>query len=67
MIVAICVQKAAALGESELREFPTQATSSLKIPKELHFFTEFPHTPCGKNLIVQALKLQIGLWRFHQR
>ncbi|MFF1027580.1 AMP-binding protein [Proteus mirabilis] len=59
VIVAICVQKGYSIGESELREFLQERLARYKIPKELHFFTEFPHTPCGK-IDVQALKLQLG-------
>lgn len=59
VIVAICVQKGYSIDESELREFLQERLARYKIPKELHFFTEFPHTPCGK-IDVQALKLQLG-------
>ncbi|HEK2791118.1 AMP-binding protein [Proteus mirabilis] len=59
VIAAICVQKGYSIGESELREFLQERLARYKIPKELHFFTEFPHTPCGK-IDVQALKLQLG-------
>lgn len=59
VIATICVQKGHSIGESELREFLQERLARYKIPKELHFFTEFPHTPCGK-IDVQALKLQLG-------
>ncbi|MCF1958181.1 AMP-binding protein, partial [Escherichia coli] len=59
VIATICVQKDHAISETELREFLQERLARYKIPKELHFFTEFPHTPCGK-IDVQALKLQLG-------
>ncbi|MBI6528132.1 AMP-binding protein [Proteus vulgaris] len=59
VIATICVQKGYALNESELRAFLQERLARYKIPKELHFFTQFPHTPCGK-IDVQALKLQLG-------
>ncbi|WP_311748942.1 AMP-binding protein [Proteus penneri] len=59
VIATICVQKDCTLNESELRAFLQERLARYKIPKELHFFTQFPHTPCGK-IDVQALKLQLG-------
>ncbi len=59
VIATICVQKDCTLNESELRVFLQERLARYKIPKELHFFTQFPHTPCGK-IDVQALKLQLG-------
>lgn len=59
VIATICVQKDYTLNESELRTFLQERLARYKIPKELHFFTQFPHTPCGK-IDVQALKLQLG-------
>ncbi|CRL63753.1 AMP-binding protein [Proteus penneri] len=59
VIATICVQKDCPLNESELRAFLQERLARYKIPKELHFFTQFPHTPCGK-IDVQALKLQLG-------
>lgn len=59
VIATICVQKDYTLNECELRTFLQERLARYKIPKELHFFTQFPHTPCGK-IDVQALKLQLG-------
>lgn len=59
VIATICVQKGYAINESELYTFLQERLARYKIPKELHFFTQLPHTPCGK-IDVQALKLQLG-------
>lgn len=59
VIATICVQKGHTISENELREFLQERLARYKIPKELYFFTQFPHTPCGK-IDVQALKLQLG-------
>lgn len=62
VLAAVCVQKDHCISEHELRAFLQERLARYKIPKELHFFTQFPHTPCGK-IDVQALKLQLGYGR----
>ncbi|WP_255297136.1 AMP-binding protein [Proteus vulgaris] len=59
VIASVCVQQGHTITESELQAFLQERLARYKIPKELHFFTQFPHTPCGK-IDVQALKLQLG-------
>ncbi|MBG3081212.1 AMP-binding protein [Proteus mirabilis] len=59
VIASVCVQQGHTITESELQAFLQERLARYKIPKELHFFMQFPHTPCGK-IDVQALKLQLG-------
>lgn len=59
VLAAICIHQGNTVSESELRAFLQERLARYKIPKELHFFTQFPHTPCGK-IDVQALKKQLG-------
>ncbi|QAV22681.1 AMP-binding protein [Proteus hauseri] len=59
VLAAICIHHSNTVSETELRAFLQERLARYKIPKELHFFTQFPHTPCGK-IDVQALKQQLG-------
>lgn len=59
VVAAVCVHEGHPMTETGLREFLRQRLARYKIPKEICFFSHFPHTPCGK-IDVQALKSQMG-------
>lgn len=56
---AVCVHEEHSITETGLREFLRQRLARYKMPKDICFFSQFPHTPCGK-IDVQVLKSQMG-------